>query len=161
MRNAYISCPDIDNCLLKLKTDRKLAVAVDREHAKNTPVQITDTEMYCFSKSENIFTYSVVMMMVKDFHLRAKINNLIRQISESGLLPKWQKESEIIRMLEIDGSADGTIKLKVEHVAGAFILIFVGWALASLMYGFEWFVYWLSRKKYRIGQKLEKSICFA
>lgn len=159
---VYESCLDIDACLLEIKKNRNLGVAIGREHAKNTPVPITDSDMFCFTKSDNIFTFSVVMMMVKDFHLRAKINDLIRQISESGLLPKWQKESEIIRISDgSDSAGDGNIILKVEHVAGAFFLASIGWSIAILIFCLEWLIYWMSTKDYKVARKMENFFCFA
>jgi hypothetical protein len=103
------------------------------------------------------------MMMKKDFHLLSKINDLIRELSESGLLPKWITESEVIRSNDMSGDQndDGTIKLKIGHVEGAFLLIFVGWGLAFLAFIAEHLTFYHSQKSYKVSKFIEKYFCFA
>lgn len=152
----------MDDCLMAIKTDA-VAVAVSREHAKNTPLPISDEDMCCFAKTENIFTYSVVMLVPRDYHLLSQINDLIRRISESGLLSKWQKESEIIRTTTSAATAaDGTMKLRIGHVQGAFLLGFLGAVIATAAFAVEWITYWLAGRtnKKSFWKKLESFLCF-
>lgn len=73
---------------MEVKNNPKSAIAVSRAYARNTPLPFSNDDMFCFYKSENIFTYSVVMLMRKNYHLMFKIDDLIRRITESGLLTK-------------------------------------------------------------------------
>ena len=148
--------------MIRIKNDHKTAIAVSRAHSKNIPLMMSNDDMYCFPKTDNIFTYSVVMLMRKNYHLMFKIDDLIRQITESGLLSKWQKESEKIQKITHDGSkADGSIILKIEHVAGAFLLALIGLACATVAFLLEWITYLMGKKyKNEFLQKVESFFCF-
>ncbi|XP_055585201.1 uncharacterized protein LOC129738049 [Uranotaenia lowii] len=136
---VYQTCPIMEDCVARLHSERTIAVAVSRAHSHNSK-SIGEAEMFCFARTDNIQTYSVAMMVKKDFHLLSKINDLIRRISESGLLGKWQVESDKIRIDEdLDdegggGEGEAQIVLKVEHIEGAFILGAIGLALATVAF---------------------------
>ncbi|XP_062546120.1 uncharacterized protein LOC134212358 [Armigeres subalbatus] len=159
--SIYKTCPNMDDCLARLHSEQTIAVAVSRAHSHNSK-SIGEVEIFCFPRTDNIQTYSVGMMVKKDFHLLPKINELIRRISESGLLGKWQVESDKIRIDEAlddgdsgsdggDGSGghgDGQIVLKLEHIEGAFILGVVGLGLATIAF-IEEVVYFKLQQKYK------------
>ncbi|XP_058056145.1 uncharacterized protein LOC131207544 [Anopheles bellator] len=154
---VYRVCPDMDPCLARLRTERLLAVAVSRAHSSNAR-SIGEADMYCFPKTANIYTYSVGMLAKKDFHLLPKINDLIRRISESGLLGKWQKESEKIRVDRGDES-DGQTILRLDHIEGAFLLGAVGLALSLLAFLAE-LLHFQACQRYHLGSTLfDRLIC--
>lgn len=104
--------------------------------------------MYCFPTIENIYTYSVAMIVERNYHLLSKINGHIRSISESGLLTKWEQESQTTKISsESSGEPnnDGII-LKLEHIEGAFLLGFCGICISTVAFGFEHLHFWLSMK---------------
>lgn len=120
--------------------NRSKAVAISREHAKNTHLTIADDDIYCFPPTDNIFVYSVVIIAKKDFHLLSKFNELIRRILESGLLSKWHKDSEKVNGYDTENTEENKtsnthkniqMKLKLVHVEGAFFLCGIG-LLAAL-----------------------------
>lgn len=126
--------------------NRSKAVAISREHAKNTRLPITDDDFYCFPPTDNIFVYSVVIIAKKDFHLLSKFNGLIRTIFESGLLSKWHKDSKNDdggndEDLEVNRSINKNkniqMKLKFVHVEGAFLLCGIGLLAASFAFLIE------------------------
>lgn len=95
--DKYRSCNNIDNCLIKLKTNKKLAVLVSRAHARNNPY-VNESDLYCFSPSQHVYSYSIVMLTrEKHFCLLPKINHLLQKFAENGLLKKWINENEIKR----------------------------------------------------------------
>ncbi|XP_065073023.1 uncharacterized protein Ir87a [Ochlerotatus camptorhynchus] len=155
--SVYQTCPNMDDCLARLHSERTVAVAVSRAHSHNSK-SIGEAEIFCFPRTDNVQTYSVGMMVKKDFHLLPKINDLIRQISESGLLGKWQVESDKIRIDEdLDegggggddgGHGDGQIVLKIEHIEGAFILGTFGLGLATVAFIGE-VIYFRLKRKYK------------
>ncbi|XP_058458991.1 uncharacterized protein LOC131435082 [Malaya genurostris] len=162
--SVYKVCQNMDDCLAQLHSERLLAVAISRAHSQNSK-SIGEAEIFCFDRTNNIQTYSVGMMVKKDFHLLPKINDLIRRISESGLLGKWQVESNKIRIDEdlddSDGGAagsaeggghggDGQIVLKLDHIEGAFILLFVGLALSVVAFIGE-VLYFRLKKNYQLN----------
>jgi hypothetical protein len=126
---------------MELKTNRKLAVGVSREQLRNTILQLTEMDVFCFSPSENIRSFSVTMMLQKDYHLINQINKYISEIVETGLLLKWAKDSS--RLVPLDNIINqnernsGNIKLTFEHVQGAFLLLIVGYLLASVVFAIE------------------------
>ncbi|XP_058837724.1 uncharacterized protein LOC131693691 [Topomyia yanbarensis] len=164
--SVYKICQDMDECLAQLHSERALAVAISRAHSHNSK-SIGEAEIFCFDRTNNIQTYSVGMMVKKDFHLLPKINDLIRRISESGLLGKWQVESDKIRIDEdLDGSdgeggggedGDGQIVLKLDHIEGAFILLGVGLGLSAVAFVGE-LIYFKLKEKYSWNDNVFSSI---
>uniref|UniRef100_A0A182YGJ7 Putative ionotropic receptor ligand binding domain-containing protein n=1 Tax=Anopheles stephensi TaxID=30069 RepID=A0A182YGJ7_ANOST len=158
---AYRVCRNLDECLGRLRSERTIAIAMSRAHSSNSRA-IGEAELYCFPKAENIYTYSVSMLAKKDFHLLPKINELIRRISESGLLGKWQKESEKIRIDEDqeeggggaggggggERSGEGQTILRLDHIEGAFYLGAAGLILALIAFIGELF-YYRAKRRYR------------
>lgn len=139
-------CKKLDKCLQEIKQSKVTAVAVSRHHASNTPL-ISPLEMYCFSKSNNIYTYSVSMLVKKQYHLLLKIENIIRGITESGLLSKWQRDSDLVVVSTDSESEQGVTRLKFEHVQGGFLLWGIGLGLGLLAFMVEWAVF-VSKKRF-------------
>lgn len=163
----YEICYDIDECLKNILTDPQLAVAVSRQHSENSPL-IKKTDMFCFPRTENIYNFLVSVLAKRDYHLLPKLNDNIRRILESGLLKKWQEDSERIAMGSAAGPAKGDrhgaaqIVLKLDHIQGSFIVGSIGLIAAILAFVAEWTVYWLSTKKSVNSVRLralEKLLC--
>lgn len=130
-------CLKLDECLENIKKSKTTTVAVSRHHAMNSPV-ISPLEMFCFTKSNNIYTYSVTMLVKKQYHLLLKIENIIRGITESGLLSKWQRDSELVVVSKDSDEEGGVMRLKFEHVQGGFLLWGIGLGLGSIVFALEW-----------------------
>lgn len=133
-RNSFHLCRNIDECFLKLKFDDYLAVATSREHAMNNPV-LPKTNIFCFSKANNIYSFSVAMMTKKYFHLLPQMNSIIRRVSEFGLLEKWAKDNsagalKLIQETDDGGDDDGLVVLTIGHITGAMIIMFLGYTVA-------------------------------
>lgn len=150
-------CENLDECLIDVTKNRSKAVAISREHAKNTRLPIADDDFYCFPHSDNIFVYSVVIIAKKDFHLLSKFNELIRVISESGLLSKWHKDSEKLNGYDTEDIEENKalnhpkniqMKLKIVHVEGAFFLCGVGLLAALFSFIVENITFYLFFKKH-------------
>lgn len=161
-------CENLDVCLKDVTKNRSKAVAISREHAKNTRLTIADDDFYCFPPTDNIFVYSVVIIATKDFHLLSKFNKLIRRISESGLLSKWHKDSEKVggynveEMIENKTSNNIHMKLKIVHVEGAFFLCGIGLLAASFAFIVEKITFYVffrvNVKKHKVVIKTLKNI---
>lgn len=146
MRSAYSLCATTDQCLNKLHEYDNLAVSVAREHALNCPV-ISQTDLFCFPKTNNVYSYSVTMLTQRQFHLLSNINSIIRRVMEFGLIQKWEKDSNQLQQLRLQieanaagktttGTNDGeeAVVLTVDHIEGALILMFGGYALALVTF---------------------------
>lgn len=144
-------CKDIDACLALIRSRSRVAVAVSRHHSDNSPT-ISASEMYCFKRSDNIYTYSVSMLTKKQYHLLDKINSLLRTISESGLLARWAQQSENSNVdaapLPQQGGHGGgpVVKLKMEHVKGGFLLHLIGLIVALIAFIGEHIFFRLSKR---------------
>lgn len=164
--NIYKPCFDMDKCLMELKVNGELAVAISRQHAINARIQLTADDMFCFDKSNNLFSFSVVMLFKNDHHLLPRVNTLIRRITESGFILKWKADSEYLKFREIIKQRDpheNAEPINLGHLLGSFALMFVGISLAVTVFAFEWLVYYLARKRgVKFVQKyIEKYILYA
>lgn len=132
----------IDECLGRLKYDVKYAVAASRLHAMNTPA-ISQSEIYCFIRERNIYSYSVAMPIKLDFHLLPQINYNIRQLFEFGLIERWHKLSQSIAANEeikkilneaSNGKDSRLVVLTVAHIMGAILIMGFGHILALIAF---------------------------
>lgn len=151
LRNHYQSCMNMDQCLLEIKMDEKLAVAMSRQHAMNAKIPLNNDEMFCFDKADNIFSFSVVMLFKKDHHLLPSMNLYIRRITESGFILKWKLDSEYLKFKEVikkqfDGD-DREKPLTLNHLLGMYLMMCVGISLSIFAFAFEWLVYYLAQKR--------------
>lgn len=107
-------------CLLEIKYDKKLAVAISRQHAQNARINLTQNDMFCFDKANNLFSYSVVMLFKKDHHLLPLVNTLIRRTAEAGLILKWKGDYEYTKFKEglndANARSDHEKPLTIDHV---------------------------------------------
>lgn len=153
--------------------DRTKAVAISRSHAHNNPFGLDANEdFYCFPVSDDVVIYSAVMLFRKFHHLREIINLKIRVISESGLLSKWQKDVQRASRKDMSndkekakGGHGGSVqmKLRLEHVEGAFIVVLIGLGVAFVVFLLELYAQRLvkSGKRQRIVERFEKLFCYA
>lgn len=152
MRDAYTQCDDTDACLAQLMHRDDLAVTVSREHALNSPV-IAKSDMFCFAKSHNVYSYSVTLLAQRNYHLLGKMNSIIRRVMEFGLIEKWEKDSDTLQQLQLqiqqnargggsssDGGGGGgeggdeLVVLKVDNIMGALMLMVGGYAVALVAF---------------------------
>lgn len=146
----FSHCPNIEICLLNLKTDNQLAVGLSRQHAMNHPL-ITRNEIFCFPPSENIYTYSVQMNAREDFNLLPRINELISRFIEHGFISRWIRRSQRT-IFNIESHEPHP--LTINHILGAMVSFAVGITLAMLTFVIE-SLYALLRKKQSAHTKLK------
>lgn len=151
VRKNFEICYYTDECLKRLEYDEKLAVAVSRLHAENTPA-ISRSEMFCFPRSRNIYSYSIAMPIKLDYHMLPVINYNIRQLFEFGLTERWNKLSQSIAANEeikkilnqaASGKDDQLVVLTVPHIMGALLIMSFGHFLALSTFFIE---LWINRK---------------
>lgn len=155
VRENFVICDYIDECLKRLDYDLKLAVAVSRSHAQNTPV-VSRSNMYCFSRSNNIYSYSIAMPIKLDYHMQPVINYNIRQLFEFGLTERWNKISQEISANEeikktfqkaASGADSQLVVLTVAHIMGAILIMSFGHFVAIFAFLLELSVSRQIRKK--------------
>lgn len=100
--------------------------------------------IYCFSESNNLYKYGVVLLARKWFPMLDRINNIIRSVSENGLINKWNNEL----FLHTSSSEDVTdiVPLGTQHLLGAFMFI-------GIMYGVSIILFIGELMWYRLGKR--------
>lgn len=158
-------CKDIDQCLAEIAKDRFLAVAVSREHSENSPL-MKKTNMFCFTRTNNIYNFLVSILARRDHHILSRINRNIRGILEAGLLSKWQGDSQRESDLQSTGPGEededsGQIVLKVEHVQGAFFVTGIGLVVSFVVFLLEILSYKLLQKeRFKRLRCVENVFCY-
>lgn len=161
-------CHDLNECFKIITRDRTKALAISRAHALNNPFGFKDdTDFHCFPISDDVVIYSAVMMFRRFHHFLPIINEKIRAVCESGLLTKWQKDStKSLKVVSTDakgGHGSVQMKLRLDHVEGAFLVVIIGLSIAFVLFLFELLIHWLIKKKksHRILKTMEKLLCHA
>jgi hypothetical protein len=152
LRDHYTACFEMDKCLLGIKTDKRLAIAISRQHSMNAKVPITDEDIYCFEKADNIFSFSVVMLYKRDHHLLPLVNTLIRRITEYGFILKWRSDAEYEKLKEVvkrhrEKASEGNQAINVAQLFGLFAVGVAGLVVALLVFIIEWIVFYFAQKK--------------
>lgn len=172
-------CESLNECFTDILKDRNRAVAIPRAHAVNNPFGMIDNvDFFCFPVTNDLVIYSSVMMFRRYHPLLLTMNEKIRAISESGLLSKWEKENTII------GKGDGEnndgksknegghgggqqMKLRLDHVQGAFILLSIGVLISGTMFLFELFashfIQWMTVRcpTNKLFKVVQEFLCYA
>lgn len=86
-------CEDLNVCLKQLNQNQQLAIAISREHVRNSH---SNLHVFCFEQSDMIYDYALKFLVRKDFPYLNEFNEFIRMTSARGLIKKWHSE-RIIR----------------------------------------------------------------
>lgn len=81
--------------LRQLEWNSKLAVATSLERVRKMQLK-SELKLYCFNNPNNIYEYSLKILMKKDFALVNELNRFIRYASDGGLIVKWLKGNTFI-----------------------------------------------------------------
>lgn len=113
---------DIDKCLNYLKRDENddLAVGGSRQHILNCP-EYTPSKIYCFKYRDNVANYQPSLLIRKGFHLKSRIDQIVRRLFEAGIFEKWAQDCKRRRKYEIPYIAP--IEMQLIHIY--FPLIFL------------------------------------
>uniref|UniRef100_A0A1V1WCA0 Ionotropic Receptor 5 n=1 Tax=Mythimna separata TaxID=271217 RepID=A0A1V1WCA0_MYTSE len=96
-------------------SSRRQAVYQDQKLGKGAPL------IYCFPESNNMYKYGVAILTRRWFPMLDRFNNIIRSVSENGLIDKWMNE-----LLIHSGSteeASTIVPLSIQNLLGAFMFI--------------------------------------
>nr|AXY83437.1 putative ionotropic receptor 1 [Conopomorpha sinensis] len=105
---------------------RRQAVYMDQKLGKGAPL------LYCFPESNNLYKYGVVLLARKWFPMLERLNNIIRSVSENGLIEKWNEE---LFIHSVGGDETSVIEpLGSQHLLGAFMFIGFMYAASVLVF---------------------------
>lgn len=135
MIDEYRICPNVDDCLLDLPLDNRLAVATPRNTAMNN-INIPNWKIYCFSNTEHIYDYPLSLFMQHEHPLLSRINRIVQMSMEGGLFTKWNLDcrNNINRSYNYY-HANGSITLTLEHIFTGLVLyaVFVSFAIGAFI----------------------------
>ncbi|XP_072930216.1 uncharacterized protein [Epargyreus clarus] len=118
---------------------RRQAEYMDQELGRGAPL------IHCFPENNNLYKYGVVLVARKWFPMLERFNNIIRSVTENGLIDKWSEEL-FIHTVNVGGSRD-IVPLSIQHLLGAFMLIGILFAVSILVFIAELVIGFLSRKQ--------------
>lgn len=83
---------EINYYLHQLEWNSELAVATSLERVRNLQLD-KELKLYCFNNANNIYEYSLKILMKKGFPLVDELNRFIQYASDGGLIVKWLKRN--------------------------------------------------------------------
>ncbi|CAF4797250.1 unnamed protein product [Pieris macdunnoughi] len=102
--------------------ERNFAVVSSRRQAmyKDHILGRGESLIYCFAESDNLYKYGVALLARNWYPLLDRFNNIIRSVSENGLIEKWSEE-----LFNRPKGAERTsiVPLGMQHLLGAFLLL--------------------------------------
>lgn len=151
MLGQFVLCSNVDECVLRLADDDRLAVAVSLKHALNSG-HIPQADIYCFIEQQNLYNYPIAMFIPNNSALRSKINTLIQWSLEGGLFVKWAKDASRVRQHEkwldlgIERNerrryTDHDYKLTIDHIFFGLVVYGSGMVIALFFFLFEHVLY--------------------
>lgn len=128
----YVSTSFSDG-IRRAALSRNFAVVSSRRQAEYQDQKLGRGQplLYCFKEGNNLYKYGVVLVARRWYPMLERFNNMIRQVSENGLIDKWNRELFIH-----DGSVEssGNIEpLKIQHLLGVFMFIGIMYAFSFLV----------------------------
>lgn len=124
-----------------------MAIGGSRQQIFNVEA-FSSSKIYCFDRTENIATYQVSLMIKKNTFIESTINKLARELTESGLFVKWNrdnsKKSRILEESEIEG-------ISLKHFGSPLLLIYcVGLLTAFISFLWETITFSMMRKSNKV-----------
>lgn len=130
----YRVCETANQCFEAFIKNENSAIASSRIQALHN-AQALSIEKYCFDENNNIYDYSVSTLTYPYHHLLLQLNDMIGLMLQSGLIVKWKLDVEEQKTFEYES---GEIKLSLEHLQGAFVMLGIGSFLAIIAFIIEW-----------------------
>lgn len=96
-------------------SSRRQAVYQDQKLGKGAPL------IYCFPESDNMYKYGVAILTRRWFPMLERFNNIIRSVTENGLIDKWMNELLIHTVSSEEAST--IVPLSIQNLLGAFMFI--------------------------------------
>ncbi|CAK1553334.1 unnamed protein product [Leptosia nina] len=118
---------------------RRQATYLDRVLGKG------ESSIYCFPESDNLYKYGVALLAREWYPLLERFNNIIRSVSENGLIKKWSEEL-FIRTKGGEGTST-IVPLGMQHLLGAFLLIGVLHLVCCIVFIGELVLAYFAKKK--------------
>lgn len=136
----YRVCESVSQCFGAFINDKNSAIASSRIQAMHN-TQALSIEKYCFDINNNLYEYSVSTLSYPYHHLLPELNAMIGMVLQSGFIVKWIRDVEVQTTYEYKSAE---VKLSLEHLQGAFVMLGMGSLMAIIAFLIEW-VYFLQK----------------
>lgn len=152
MLDNYQVCSNIDNCLIQLIHNNRLAVATSYTHALNYQAAI-HPHVYCFKNNEYINTYPVAIFMRSNHPLFTQIQQIVRMAIEGGLIERWEQKAQNAHSMNVRHfEIRQRTPLSFEQVLIPMAVLLLSAVIASAVLCLERYVFKMAsarRSKYR------------
>lgn len=137
MIDEYKICESVEECLTNLKSDNQVAIGVSREYVLHR------TDIFCFDRTENIFSYTVSMLVRKNDELYRRVNKFIHHLLDAGLMKKWTETTfNVLRKgNDSHGSSLQVKPISIQHITVGFIIAILFVILSVIAFGLELLIY--------------------
>ncbi|XP_050672800.1 uncharacterized protein LOC126970771 [Leptidea sinapis] len=127
--------------------DRNFAVVSSRRQAMYMDQKLGRGEplIYCFPESNNLYKYGVALLAREWYPMLERLNNIIRSVSENGLIEKWNEEL-FIHTIGSEGTS-AILPLGMKHLLGAFMLIGILYLVSIVVFFGEMIISFTEKRK--------------
>lgn len=130
---------------MKHEDNYDVAVGGSRQRILNSH-SYTPNEIFCFDRDQSIASYHPALLMRKNFPMKSRINQIIRDAFESGLFVKWNLDSQ--RKKERVISYEQPPQLSLEQCSFALVIVLcIGLILSIVAFFAELIVKWQVQKR--------------
>lgn len=127
-------CPAVEECLANISWTRNSVLAASRNHFEFVKRRFRDPDGNYQLKAlkSNIVTVPIEMLLSRGNPLLNRINQILLQVLESGLISHWQ---EIVTSRQASKTGEKVEKiLTLDTLSGGFILWFIGVGLSMVVF---------------------------
>lgn len=149
--SRYELCTRGEICIKQLYDDPNVVVIVTSKYMQYDP-SIDRSKVYC--SRESLFNYHFSLKARSGYHLMPRIDEIILRLIEAGISAKWDilqiyekklintnssmytsvKINEKRKFEKFLGNSNNLISLNVQHVGGAFLILFLGNSVAFVIF---------------------------
>ncbi|VVC86482.1 unnamed protein product [Leptidea sinapis] len=120
-------------------SSRRQAMYMDQKLGRGEPL------IYCFPESNNLYKYGVALLAREWYPMLERLNNIIRSVSENGLIEKWNEEL-FIHTIGSEGTS-AILPLGMKHLLGAFMLIGILYLVSIVVFFGEMIISYAEKRK--------------
>lgn len=126
---------DAQDCYRRVTSERNVALIVSKMHFMSTHWV---HEMYCLPDSEMISIRPISMFIRNNVSDALAFDAIIQRVFESGIIEYWR--SNVVQQSSKYETSDIT-SLTLEHMSGAFVMLFIGCFVATMVFVLELFIF--------------------
>lgn len=149
-------CTDVEHCLGQMRWTRDSALAMSRNYFDFIKRNYTDEtgRLQLKSLKSNIVTVPIEMLLSKGNPLLARINGILLNIIESGLIRYWTDHTtsrQIANDAKIDHKTEQVLTL--DNLQGVFLLWSMGITMSNVVFIGELVNFYKFRKRDRVEEE--------